>query len=60
MWKIGTENHAMPYTEVYIRSINPIPERSTIAALLLGEMSLLLRRQRPIRPSILRRLGGAR
>ncbi|MFT5412186.1 MAG: hypothetical protein ACI9NC_004924, partial [Verrucomicrobiales bacterium] len=49
-----------PYTEVYIRSINPIPERSTIAALLLGEMSLLLRRQRPIRPSILRRLGGAR
>jgi hypothetical protein len=46
MWEFAAENHPMPYTEVYIRSINPIPEPSTIAALFLGGMSLLLRRRR--------------
>jgi hypothetical protein len=48
MWEIGSENHAIPYTEVYVRLLNPVPvpEPSSTALLGLGGLALLLGRRR--------------
>lgn len=45
MWENAVENHAIPYTEVYIRSINPIPEPGTALLGFVG-MALMLHRRR--------------
>lgn len=46
-WESGNENHAIPYTEVYIRSFDaaPVPEPATSMALLIGSFALLRRRR---------------
>ena len=45
-WESANENHAIPYTEVYIRLLNPVPEPSATALAALGMLGLVLRRRR--------------